>query len=79
MKKISIKEIAEAVSGRLLYGDPDLEVSSITTDSREVPEEALFIPIKGENANVHRFLEGAVKNGKHIPFFTAPSLFSLML
>ena len=63
MKKISIKEIAEAVSGRLLYGDPDLEVSSITTDSREVPEEALFIPIKGENANGHRFLEGAVKNG----------------
>ena len=58
-----IKEIVEATSGRLLRGDPEEEILNISTDSREVLEQALFIPIIGEKLDGHDFMASAFENG----------------
>lgn len=63
MRSLKIKEIVEATSGRLLRGDPEEEILNISTDSREVLEQALFIPIIGEKFDGHDFMASAFENG----------------
>ena len=52
MNNISIKGIINALSGELYYGDSsridEVYVKSITSDSREVKENTLFLCIKGD-------------------------------
>ena len=57
--KLSIKEIVDAVNGKLL--NPQLEkvslpIECITTDSRKQMEKGLFIPLKGERFDGHDFI-----------------------
>ncbi|NNC71810.1 MAG: UDP-N-acetylmuramoyl-tripeptide--D-alanyl-D-alanine ligase [Sphingomonadaceae bacterium] len=53
-------EIAEAVGGTA-HGD--FHVSGVAFDSREVGPGDLFIAMKGEETDGHRFLDGAFENG----------------
>jgi UDP-N-acetylmuramyl pentapeptide synthase len=41
MKKITIEQIAEAVKGELLLGDPKDEITGVSTDSRKIAEGEL--------------------------------------
>ena len=43
--------------GLLLAGTPDTVIETVTTDSRELDVNNLFIPIKGEKFDGHNFLE----------------------
>lgn len=63
MDKISIKKIAEITGGRILCGSPDLIVDSLAWDSRQAAPGSLFIPIKGEKTDAHRFILQVLKNG----------------
>ncbi|QEY34420.1 UDP-N-acetylmuramoyl-tripeptide--D-alanyl-D-alanine ligase [Caproiciproducens galactitolivorans] len=54
--KMTAREIAEACGGRLLCGDPDTVVTSVSTDSRKIDSGTLFVPIKGERTNAHTFI-----------------------
>lgn len=63
MKTLCVSEIVRATGGKLLSGDEKTAVRQITTDSRNVPDGSLFIPIKGEKFDGHDFLEMAAKNG----------------
>ncbi|NLG93661.1 MAG: UDP-N-acetylmuramoyl-tripeptide--D-alanyl-D-alanine ligase, partial [Clostridiales bacterium] len=54
--KMTAREIAEACGGRLLCGDPDTVVTSVSTDSRKIDSGALFVPIKGERTDAHTFI-----------------------
>ncbi len=63
MQPITIKEIKEAVQGKLIQGDPLLRIENITTDSRKVSRGDLFIAIIGDRFDGHRFIEEAAKNG----------------
>nr|WP_297172939.1 UDP-N-acetylmuramoyl-tripeptide--D-alanyl-D-alanine ligase [uncultured Agathobaculum sp.] len=38
-------------------------LSEVSTDSRQIPAGALFIPIKGEQFDAHDFIAGAIENG----------------
>lgn len=60
---LKISELAEACGGRLLCGDPQSEVTSVTTDSREVVPGALFVPIAGEKVDAHGFIPAAFGAG----------------
>ena len=54
--------IAEAVSGRLV--GPDVLVTGpVVTDSREAAEGSLYIARRGEAADGHTFVSGAVARG----------------
>jgi len=44
-------------------GDDGLEVSGISIDSNNVKEGFLFVALRGENTDGHRYIDSAVKNG----------------
>ena len=54
--------IARAVEGTV-YGDDSVLIRSLTTDSRDVPNGALFIAMRGENVDGHRYIQKAIENG----------------
>lgn len=63
MEKLYIREILDATRGTLLCGDPDLEVLSVSTNSKTASKGSLFIPIRGEKMDGHQFIESAFANG----------------
>ena len=65
MEPITIREIAEAVNGKLLGGFTDLDrtVTHVFTDSRKPDPGALFIPLVGERFDGHAFIEAALEGG----------------
>ncbi len=63
MQHMTAGKIAEAVGGRILWGDPETPVIDICTDSRLAKEGELYVPILGERVDGHRFIEGALKKG----------------
>ncbi len=63
MEKLILDEIIKAVSGRLIQGNPGLEITGVTTDSRKVNPGELFIALKGERFDGHNFLKAYADAG----------------
>lgn len=64
MKKLTLLEIAKACNGALTRSDyGDLYITSITTDSRKICENCLFIPLKGERVDGHDFIAQTFEAG----------------
>lgn len=61
MIAVSLSWIAAQVNGRLV-GD-DRQVSSVSTDTRDALQGAVFIALKGSRFDAHQFVEQAVDNG----------------
>jgi len=58
-----LKEILNGIEGLKAKGDLETEIKLITRNSKEVVEGALFIAIKGYEADGHTYIKEAVKNG----------------
>ncbi|OHD65519.1 MAG: hypothetical protein A2176_14125 [Spirochaetes bacterium RBG_13_51_14] len=54
--------VAEACRGRITSGDPGEMIETITTDSRELGENNLFIPLVGETFDGHDFIKPLSEN-----------------
>ena len=70
MQRLTVSDIVKATKGTLKTpknwghkSTENTEIAAVITDSREVTEGSLFIAIKGENTDGHKYLEGAVKQG----------------
>ncbi len=65
MIALRLAEVAEAVGGQLVGGaDPDAVVSgAVEYDSRQVGAGGLFVALRGERADGHRFAADAVRAG----------------
>lgn len=63
MKELSIKEITEAVEGKLLCGEESLIITSVSTNSNSIQPSALFVPIVGEKVDAHDYIESAFSHG----------------
>ncbi len=61
MRPRRLSEVARAVEGSL-EGD-DVEVRSVSTDSREVIGGSLFVALSGDRTDGHRFVEQAFAGG----------------
>ncbi|WP_133408119.1 UDP-N-acetylmuramoyl-tripeptide--D-alanyl-D-alanine ligase [Parashewanella tropica] len=61
MITLTLKEMATALNGQLI--GEDLKISSVSTDTRKIEQDCLFIALKGERFDAHDFLESAVTNG----------------
>lgn len=61
MLPLKISEIAKAVGGVLLCGNPETEITDVVCDSREVKDGTLFVPIRGEKVDAHKFIEECLK------------------
>ena len=60
----------------------EAELTAVSTDSRQIPPNALFLPIKGERFDAHDFIAKAVENGaaavvshRHAEEYPVPALY----
>ena len=63
IQPLKLSEIIEATEGVLISGKEDIIITSVTTNSRKAVEGSLFIPIIGENADGHSYIDNALSNG----------------
>ncbi len=63
MFELSVKDIVNITSGKLLCGDENTIVRGICTNSKEIEEGNLFVPIIGEKVDAHLFIESALEIG----------------
>lgn len=68
MKAIKVSELVEAVNGKLLAGDGEILVTSVSTNSKEIEKGALFVPIVGERVDAHDFIDMALDAGAVVTF-----------
>ncbi len=61
--KLTAEEIVKASGGILLCGDPKTEITSFSTDSRDIQPGCLFVPIKGERTDAHIYIEATLAAG----------------
>ncbi len=66
MVSFDCAELLSAVDGKLLWGNPDSVFSGITTDSRKVAKDNLFIPLIGEKFDGHDYIEHCFEAGASI-------------
>ena len=71
MHKITLAKIAEVTGGQV-FGDSNLSVSGISTDSRKSSDNWLFAAIKGERVDGHDFAQQAFGNGAVACLVTQP-------
>ena len=63
MEAMTVQELLEATGGRLLAGSPDQTFTAVETDSRAVHPGALFVALRVEQTDGHKFIAGAAENG----------------
>lgn len=63
MQVLSVSDIEKATGGRLISGDAEYTITSVTTDSRKADVNTLFVPLRGENADGHDFIGSAQEKG----------------
>lgn len=65
MKNLTLANIAQACGG-IFHGPETLEnreISAVTTDSRKVEKDCLFVPIVGARVDGHKFIPQVMKDG----------------
>jgi UDP-N-acetylmuramoyl-tripeptide--D-alanyl-D-alanine ligase len=63
MRELSICQVANAVKGRIISGDPRALVKGVSKDSRQVDAGDLFFPFKGERYDAHVFIPQLAEMG----------------
>lgn len=65
METITLSQLLEAVNGKLLGGNQDLDtpILRVDTDSRTIHPGALFIPLVGERFDGHAYINSALEGG----------------
>lgn len=65
MKNMTLENIAKACGGVYCGSDADRkkEIGDITTDSRQAKAGSLFVAIKGERVDAHRFIPAVYEQG----------------
>ena len=70
--KIPVRELAQAVHGEILFGDPESCFENITSSSGIIKGNDLFIPIRGERTDGHRYIANAFENGAAVSLTHKP-------
>jgi len=63
MEPLTLKQIGEFAQGSITAGDAASTISRVSTDSRTLQPGDLFVPLRGENFDGHRFVEQAAERG----------------
>lgn len=63
MIKATLEEIAQAVGGRLLQGDPAIVFNAVSTDTRKLKGGEIFFALTGERFDAHDYLGEAAARG----------------
>ncbi|MBQ7873836.1 MAG: UDP-N-acetylmuramoyl-tripeptide--D-alanyl-D-alanine ligase [Oscillospiraceae bacterium] len=60
---LKLKEIAEAIGAKTNIEIPDIDITNICTDSRDVKPGSIFVALCGEKFDGHAFVKTAMDNG----------------
>ncbi|HEX4641014.1 MAG TPA: Mur ligase domain-containing protein, partial [Chthoniobacterales bacterium] len=63
MDSLSLSRIATFAGGTLATGNGDAAISRVSTDSRTLKVGDLFVPLRGENFDGHKFVQQAAERG----------------
>lgn len=63
MEKLTLEEIVKAVDGTLIVKGNITEFDKISTDSREISPNSIFIALNGENFNGNKYAPNAITGG----------------
>ena len=63
MDPLPLSKVSALAGGELIQGDPAKLVSRVSTDSRTLNARDLFVALRGENFDGHRFVEQAGERG----------------
>jgi UDP-N-acetylmuramoyl-L-alanyl-D-glutamate--2,6-diaminopimelate ligase len=61
-RRVTLDQVAQAVNGKLT-GDESAEARDVTHDSRQAREGSLFVAVRGELVDAHRFVEQVMQQG----------------
>jgi UDP-N-acetylmuramoyl-tripeptide--D-alanyl-D-alanine ligase len=84
MNPLPLSQIAQLAEGDLSLAGDDIPISRISTDSRTLQSGDLFVALRGENFDGHRFVEKAKERGaigaivEHAWTGKVPPAFSLL-
>src|SRR6266702_3039456 len=63
MPTLTMRELAEMTHGEVVQ-NPDVIISSVVIDSREVKPDSVFFAIKGERLDGHQFVPQALETAR---------------
>ncbi|MBI5327917.1 MAG: UDP-N-acetylmuramoyl-tripeptide--D-alanyl-D-alanine ligase [Deltaproteobacteria bacterium] len=63
MIRLTIKDVLNAVGGRLIQGDKNACINGVSTDSRNISNGELFFALKGPRFDGHSFVNDVLKKG----------------
>ena len=63
MNPTTLEQIAEFAGAKLKSGDKAVTVEKVSTDSRTIKRGELFVALRGENFNGHKFVQAVAKAG----------------
>ena len=63
MEKLTLSQIAGLAGGNLATSNRDMMVTRVSTDSRTLQTGDLFVPLRGENFDGHKFIQQAAERG----------------
>jgi UDP-N-acetylmuramoyl-tripeptide--D-alanyl-D-alanine ligase len=63
MNPLSILQIADLAGAKLEQGDGNTSIERVSTDSRTIKKGELFVALRGENFDAHKFVEDVAKAG----------------
>ena len=63
MNSLSLDQVAKFAGGSLVAGNGDVTIFRVSTDSRTLQPGDLFVPLRGENFDGHKFVQQAVERG----------------
>lgn len=60
---MKLKNVLSGLEGLKVKGDLDIDISNVSSDSREIKDEGLFVAIKGFDVDGHDYIKSAIENG----------------
>lgn len=63
MENLTLKEIVEAVNGEIIKTGKESRYMAVSTDTRTIQKDSIFIALKGENFNGNHYAAEASKRG----------------
>jgi len=63
MEILKCEEVVKAVGGTLISGEVNTVFYNISTDSRNIKQGDLFIPLIGERFDGHNYIASALEHG----------------
>ena len=63
MSLFTLSEAAAITGGRLVNADPESIINNLSIDTRTLTPGALYVPVRGEVFDGHRFIPQAMEKG----------------